>query len=477
MIKYYDTLAAYEADVKSNFESQVSLIGADNTVKYDGRNVVIDIRSARTGTIAVLDGTHALRFISVDTFSSESFMSNFEIVGIVVVGVDHPSFRGQIAIMYPTPESHPIATIYQWKLTGYTLDGTDRTGTLSIRQASDNWAANHDYVISYNANNESELVNQLNAYFRANEPFKTQGWSAYIDEDNTTNLPAGASGSGVINLVHYCDAFNQHVYNKGKDGFTLADNLLLDWIFTSNALNMNGNRGSSVICNLTRTIAYFRNDNPNTQYNPTVDITSIKRSAPICLPAYLGTSQYQSDHCAYLRSIYGEGEEGWLKFMQSLLPLRPTEYGVIGDKAKYGDARRNTYYLASRKYIDVDGNTNPVSPAADYAANIGFDHELLKKGQWVMPDVDLLFDVIGGIKYPTINDRNADVISRTLLAIGAPALRNDSYYPSCSRSGKILDWYYVGNLGTVGQNSILGNSFPTITLALLDVPQGLNLNK
>ena len=44
MIKYYDTLAAYEADVKSNFESQVSLIGADNTVKYDGRNVAIDIR-------------------------------------------------------------------------------------------------------------------------------------------------------------------------------------------------------------------------------------------------------------------------------------------------------------------------------------------------------------------------------------------------------------------------------------------------
>ena len=202
MIKYYDTLAAYKADVKSNFESQVSLIGADNNVKYDGRNVVIDIRSARTGAIAVLDGTHALRFISVDTFSSESFMSNFEIVGVVVIGVDHPSFRGQIAIMYPTPQSKQMATIAQWKLTGYALDGTDRTGTLSIREKSDNWVANHDYVISYNANNESELVNQLNTYFKANEPFKTQKWSAYIDEDNNINLPAGASGSGVINLSH-----------------------------------------------------------------------------------------------------------------------------------------------------------------------------------------------------------------------------------------------------------------------------------
>lgn len=466
MIKYYDTLAAYEADVKSNFESQVSLIGADNTVKYDGRNVVIDIRSARTGTIAVLDGTHALRFISVDTFSSESFMSNFEIVGVVVIGVDHPSFRGQIAIMYPTPESHPIATIWQWKLTGYTLDGTDRTGTLSILQASDNWAANHDYVISYNATDESALVNQLNTYFKNNEPFKTQKWSAYIDEDNT------------INLVHYRDAYNQPTYNKGTEGFTLTDNLLIDWIFTPNVLRMSGwTSNGTVICNLTKAIAYFRNDNPNTQYNPTSDVTSIKRPNPICLPAYLGTSQHQSDHCAYLRSVYGEGEEGWLKFMESFLPVRPTEYGVIGDKAKYGDARRNTYYLASRKYIDVDGNTRSVSSAADFVANIGFDHGLLKKGQWVIPDIDLLIDIIADIKYPTTNSRDADVINRALEAIGAPALSNAIHTWSCSRGGKVLDWYYSGGTGVFSINSSLSNSFPVLPLALLDVPQGLNLNK
>lgn len=466
MIKYYDTLAAYEADVRSNFESQVSLIGADNTVKYDGRNVVIDIRSARTGTIAVLDGTHALRFISVDTFSSESFMSNFEIVGVVVIGVDHPSFRGQIAIMYHTPRLRQMTGVLVWKFTGYTLDGTDRTGTLSIREKSDNWAADHDYVISYNATDESGLVEQLNAYFRANEPFKTQKWSAYIDEDNT------------IGLVHRSDTWQQRSQNKGKDGFTLSYNLFPERTGTNNMLRTNGYRsGGGTIVNWSRALAYFRKDNSDTRYNPSTDVTTIKLQNPICLPAYLGTSKHQSDHCAYLRSIYGEGEDGWLKFMESFLPVRPTEYGAVGDKAKYGDARRNTYYLASQKYVDIDGNTQPTSSAANFAANIGFDHELLKKGQWVMPDVDLLFDVIGGIKYPTINDRNADVISRALLAIGAPALRDDTNYPSCSRYGKDLDWYYTGNLGTVAGNCSLENSFPIISLALLDVPQGLSLNK
>ena len=160
MIKYYDTLAAYEADVKSSFESQVSLIGADNAIKFDGRNVVVDIKQARTGSIVVLDGNHAMRFISVDTFSSASFMSNFEIVGVVRVGVDHPSFRGQIVIG-GKPESRKISDIYRYKLSGFTCDGTERSGVLSVRESSDNYAANHDYIISYSASNEAELVAQL----------------------------------------------------------------------------------------------------------------------------------------------------------------------------------------------------------------------------------------------------------------------------------------------------------------------------
>ena len=175
MIKYYDTNAAYNADVKSAFESQVSLIGADNAIKFDGRNVIVDIRSAKTGSIAVLDGNHALHFVSVETFGSASFMSNFEVVGVVRIGVDHPSYRGKVAIMYKAPAGKPLSVIYQYRLTGFTCDGTARTGTLAIREASDSWAANHDYAISYNAANELALVGQLNTYFKANEPFKTQG--------------------------------------------------------------------------------------------------------------------------------------------------------------------------------------------------------------------------------------------------------------------------------------------------------------
>lgn len=459
MIKYYDTNAAYNADVKSAFESQVSLIGADNAIKFDGRNVIVDIRSAKTGSIAVLDGNHALRFINVDTFSSASFMSNFEVVGIVRVGVDHPSFRGKIAIKYKSPASKKMSNIWQFRLTGFTCDGTERAGTLSIREASDSWAANHDYVISYNAANELALVRQLNTYFKANEPFKAQGWVAVLNSDNT------------IDLKHVYTSWNQSSYNKGTAGFTLTANLFPEWIASSYMLRANGQRfGDGTITNWARALAYFRNDNTSTGFNPAKDVTSTKMSLPICLPGYLGSSKYQSDHCAYLRSIYGEGEQGWLKFMASFLPVRPTEYGSNGDKEKYGDARKNTYYLASQKYVDVDGNTQPVSPAADFAANIAFDHELLKKGQWVMPDSDLLFDVLGGIEYPTTNDRDADVINRALKAIGAPALGNNSNVWSCSRCGSEYCWYANGNYG-FANFSYLNISYLVVPLVLLDVPQ------
>ena len=459
MIKYYDTLAAYEADVKSAFESQVSLIGADNTIKFDGRNVVVDIRHALTGSIAVLDGNNAMHFISVDTFSSASFMSNFTVIGIVWCGVDWPTFRGRIVIMHKEWLSLPMVKIFQWRLTGYTLDGTDRTGTLSVREASDSWAANHDYTVTYNATDAASLVSQLNAFFRANEPFVTQQWKAVLTEEGEIDLQ-------LINWNAW-----QVSNNKSANGFTLTINLLPEWQYTSAMLRMNGRRsGVGTIANMPRSLDYFRKDNSSTTYNPSKDITSVKVTYPICLPGYLGTSQYQSDHCAFLRSVYGEGEQGWLKFMESFLPVRPTEYGAIGDKAKYGDARTNTYMLASKTYTDLDGNLQPLSPACAYIAGVGYDHELAAKGQWVMADADLIFDIMDGIEYPLNPDRNSDVRNRALLAIGAKAFGNDSFVRSCSRIYSYGGWVY-NSIYSYANYSSLYFSSEAAPLLLLDVPQ------
>ena len=162
MIKYYDTEAAYKADTgKGADESQVSLIKTGNVCKYDGRNVVVGLRSARTGSVAYLDGSHSLHFAAPGTFKADGLPEGGEVIGVVVIGVDHQDFRGEVAVMSKTFSSAPMLERWFVRLSGYTLDGTDRTGTLSVREASDNWAATHDYAVGYNADSAEALASLI----------------------------------------------------------------------------------------------------------------------------------------------------------------------------------------------------------------------------------------------------------------------------------------------------------------------------
>lgn len=456
MIKYYENEAAYEAAVKSAFESQVSLIGASNECKYDGRNVVVGLNSATTGSIAVLDGLHALRFIAPQTFSSKSFMSNYEIIGFVAIGVDHPDFRGEVAIASREFSGAPMMVRYRFKLSGYTLDGAEHTGVLSIRSATDSWAANQDYTITYKADNIVAFVSQLNAYFRANEPFIAQDWVAIADEN------------GDVLLDFKYTNWQQAAYNTAKSGFSVSSNNAPKWNKTARMFRMNGRRdGEGTITNMPRALEYFRKDNSSTAYNPATDVKTIKLAYPICLPGYLGKSKYQSDHCAYLRGVYGEGEEGWLKFMKSFLPVLPSEYGIFNDDT-YGSEKENTYYLASLKYVGQDGVERYTSPAARMAAELGYDHELLKRGEWVIGKISRIFSIVGQLRYPTVNDRTADKINAALKAIGAPSLGTTSNVWSCSRYAEYSGWFAYGNVGFAGNDGLCSSNL-SVPLVLLKV--------
>nr|DAG47250.1 MAG TPA: hypothetical protein [Caudoviricetes sp.] len=459
MIKYYDTEAAYKADTgKGAAESQVSLIKTGNICRYDGRNVVVGLRSARTGSVAYLDGSRALHFAAPGTFRADGLPEGGEVIGVVVIGVDHQDFRGEVAVMSKTFAAVPMLERVFVRLSGYTLDGTDRTGTLSVWEASDSWAATHDYAVGYNADNAEALASQLNAYFKANEPFTTQDWVAEADGDGNITL-------------HYAYTNYRQASNAAKDGFAIALATAPGWDNTVEMLRRNGRRsGEGTITNRPRALAYFRDDNANTTYTPASDVTTMKISYPICLPAFLGTSKYQSDHCSYLRGVYGEGEEGWLKFMESFLPVRPSEYGIF-DASRYGTPRRNTYYLAGIKYAGQDGVEKYASPAARLAANLGYDHELLKQGEWVMPDIDLVFGLVGQLKYPTINDRDADPVNSALKAIGAPALSSNSSVWSCSRYGPSYGWFASGLSGYAGGFS-QSRRYVAASLVLLDTAAG-----
>lgn len=455
MIRYFDTEADYLAAVQDT-ESRVSLIGESNACKFDGRNVVVGIDSATTGSIAYLDDKKAIRFIATSTFNKTAFPASYEIFGLVAIGVDHPHFRGEVAVMSHQFANAALSTRVYYKLSGYTLDGTEHTGVLSIRSASDNWAANQDYTITYKADNIVAMVSQLNAYFKAKEPFVVQDWVAIAD----------TNGDVLLHLKYA--TWHQVAYNTGKSGFSVVGATAPQWKSTSRLLRMNCQRDrEGTITNMPRALAYFREDNSSTMYNPDTAVTTAKLSYPICLPGYLGKSKYQSDHCAYLREIYGEGEEGWLKFMQSFLPVLPSEYGIFDDST-YGTEKQNTYYLASLKYVGQDGVEKYVSPAARLAAERGFGHELLKRGEWVIGKMSRIFSIVGQLRYPTTPDKFADKVNAALAAIGAPALGNNSVVWSCSRYGENGGWVASGGYGFAG-GSVLYSSIRAVPLVLLPV--------
>lgn len=459
MIRYFDTEAAYLAAVQ-DAESRVSLVGESNACKFDGRNVIVGFDSATTGSIAYLDDKKAIHFVATSTFNRPTFPASYEIFGIVVIGVDHDAFRGDVTVMNKEFKSLVILERAFLSLTGFTLDGAEHTGTISIREASDRWTKNHDYVITYRADNVEAFIAQLNDVFRAKDAFKAQDWVATAD----------AEGNVILN--YKSRVWQQISYNTAKGGFSGSDASAPDWISDSNILRFNGERtGEGAIANMDRALTYFRDDNSTTDYNPDADVTSIKRAFPICLPGYLGTSKYQSDHCAYLRQVYGEGEEGWLKFMQSFLPILPSEYGAL-NRSKYS-GMRDTYYLASLKYTGQDGVEKCASPAAEYATNISYDHDLLRKGKWFMNDIQRIFSLVAPLKYPTTNNRNADKTNAALYAIGALPLRNNDNVSSCSRSGQDSRWVARGNGGNTAK---FGLSYPYVCVPIVLLPRQRNSN-
>lgn len=458
MIQYYNTEAEYAAALKDAFESQVSRIGENNAIKYDGRNVVVGLRSATTGAIVALDSIGALHFIPLETEPTSSFLEGFTTVGVVAVGVDHPDYRGKIVIVYKANTSKKWSEIYSFKLTGYTLDGTDRTGTLNVRDSSA-WGTGVDYVISYNAETAAELVEQLNTYFQANAPFTTQSWRADAD------------GDGNITLSFLFADYRQ-ASNSGKNGFALTANLLPEIIASSSMLRVSGQRsGEGAISNWEKALVYYRNDNGTSAYQGgrTSVQTSVKQAYPINLPTWLGTStKNPGDFCAALRAIYGEGEEGWLKFMKTCLPVRPTQYGPMGDKATYGDGQRNTYIMAGRTFEKQDGSTIVAFPAADYCASVSYNHPLLKKGAWQLPDVDTLCAVLRTIKYSAVNNRNADPVNKALNLIGGTAVSNGSSIWSSSRYYASIAWCSYGSYGYLNNGGLYG-AYVALPVALLDV--------
>lgn len=361
--------------------------------------------------------TKKVKFITLESFDNASLGSDYETTGVVY------NRRGRkVKSVYKNNASKAWANKWVLKLSGYTLDGTSRTGVISFRPNS-SAAANTDVTVTYKATTLQGLVDALNTAFAGNATMVSQHWVAYINDSD-------------VCVEHDYAIWQQSSYNSAKDGFTATSALMPEVEAIADIrIRYGGGGGQGAICSWERAIAFYRTSTGTDEYQGYVPspITSVKsRQYPIALQSYLGAN------CAEIRKVFGEGEQGWLNCMAAYMPVCPTDYGNMGMR----DGLARTKLIASCK--DTFGN--PIAPAANYCHNV--DSVALPKGNWYMPTVEDITDLHKVIKYGTNSSVNSDPINRTLAAMGGNPISNGSFLWTCCRSSSDGALDTSGGIGT-----------------------------
>ena len=315
-----------------------------------------------------------------------------------------------------------------WYCSGYTLDGASHTITFSLRFESNSWSSTSK-TITYSETTLSALISAINTAFAADSDFTAQEW--YADEYN-----------GKLRLTCENLDYRQAYYNSSSGG------LVMGGCMPEISANYNirrkhgGNGGWGVISSMQRALDFYRNDNGAETYlgGRTTEQTSVKQSHPINLPTWLGTStKNPGDFCATLRAIYGEGEEGWKRFMKSCLPVTPTDYGDMG----VHDGKSICNQLAQITGRNMS-SANVVQLMAAFAKPYNLVGSTFSKGYFWLPTVEEIAVILEGTNTST------DPLNLGLTAIGGSRIINTAYLWSCLRYVSGGAWCAGGGTGCFG---------------------------
>lgn len=383
-----------------------------------------------------------LFYIKADTLVTSELDKNvWEVQGVV----SHREGKKVTIVGLRNSGSFVFCDRVWYYLSGYTLDGAEHTIVLGIPTKA-NWGKNVEKTITYTANTVEEFISALNAAFEADADFTDQDWYADLTADGRVR-------------VHYVFATWQNCNFTAKSGITKT-NSMPEFKQCQCLRRKNGQAtGIGGICSWHRALSYYSNDNGG---NPdkggrTAEQTSLKQQWPINLPTWLGTSaKNPGDFCKPLRDVYGEGEDGWLRFMRSCMFVTDTDGGIMMyDGIEIGKLFSSFTYT-SRKV----GEPKYMFPANRWCAN--YSTSCLPAGSWHLPApkeiVELMIDITQGTGTP-------DVLNRTIVAAGGKAVRNGFKCLSCARRNPSDAWYYNGTDGCLRGTSVSDYGLVTIPLS------------
>jgi len=371
-------------------------------------------------------------FISLQTIDVDKVDATaYEVLGSVA----HVDDKG-ILVVYKQNASKAWCNRCWWCLDGYTLDGTDRSGVISARFSTNSWGANIDKTVSYNCTTIDGLVAALNTAFAADSDFITDDWEASVID-------------GRVRLTAVGTDYRQYANTTAKAGFSFPGGSMPEMKASSNMLRKNGHvSGDWAISNMEKAISYLRQDNVG--WKPSAPVNTFKSQQPLCLPVYLGTSTaVAGDMCEYVRSVFGEGEDGWKNYLKCCEPVFDTRMGIFAIE----DGKQLTDLLGSMRYSSPKVEDGVMSPMCDYVRNIAT--ATISAGELYVPSAKQLGQIMYGIKYGTTPSRTADALNESLNRIKGSAIANTANWWSVCRFNSDGAWCSHG-YGIFSNSSVYG---------------------
>lgn len=380
------------------------------------------VRIPKRGDIAANDiATKKTMYIPRELYKADNIAGTHEVIGVVagIVG-------NEALIVHPDCGTTAKWTDrLWWYCSGYTLDGASHTITFSLRFESNSWNSTTK-TITYSADTLSDLISALNTAFAADSDFTTQEW--YADEYN-----------GNIRLT--CDNLDyRQAYSNSSSGGLVIGGCMPEIVSNASMRRKHGGNDSyGAISSMQRALNFYRNDNGAEDYKGgrTTEQTSIKQGRPINLPTWLGTStKNPGDFCSALRAVYGEGEEGWKRFMKSCLPVTPTDYGDMGVHG--GKSICKILAQITGRNMSSD---SVVQLMAAFSKPYNLIGSTFSNGDFWLPTTEEIAVILEGTNTST------DPLNLGLAAIGGSAIMHTSHLWSCLRCNSNRAWIAYGYYG------------------------------
>lgn len=389
--------------------------------------------------------TGKVEYITADSFSLSALSSNYETIGAVF-----KRYGRKVGIVYKQHSFKAYCQYVFWKITGYTI-GSAVSGTLTYYSRSSKTNATLT-LTSFTPTSKQDLCDQLNAQFSAVPELVSQKWLAYVDDN------------GDVIVLH--SVTNSVQYSNSVTGTLKWSNVTLpDVPVCTGGRLKNGYSSIIGIINMPQAVRYFRNTaNANmTDFKVSSAITSV-RHLPVSFDCWTDTD---NNYCAILKTKYGDGEAGWLKFIESCRQVSPG-YGIFGQDAEYGkyctelEAGKTLPSVYLEKYTNINDPT--LCPAAAYCHNISTT--CLPVGSFHLPAMGTLADLSAGITYngetPTSDKMNA-----TLLRMNGKAIKT-GFIMSVSRRD-LASVFYMGSVGFCSSFFLYNTLFTVVPCSLLDL--------